>query len=124
MPDIHLVIDESTETACVADIDYVLENKEDINEDLDELLYEDLFTTPYIAFERVRVLFEEYGIVLGNVFLEGEFGDVVFDLYEDDIDTGMHIFFIYELNDEGFYDIVCSLADDEELEIALDEFGE
>lgn len=114
------------------------QEREKLNILLDQVTAEP-FITPYVGFDRLRKVLAHYNIWLqSEQNFEGESGDLVFAISEtEDMsafgkvldmttietkDTGIFVYFMYDMADDGFYDIVCSVVDEDELYEMLEAF--
>jgi hypothetical protein len=99
------------------------------------------FITPYIAIERVRKVLANFAIHLeGTTDMFDEEGDKTFDILQFGGVVGASpdnaapdftgkvpdafIYFAWEMNDNGAYDVWCQLVDSEELEELLSDNDE
>ena len=97
------------------------------------------FMTPYIALERVGKVLASYHIYLPKyTFMEGDSGLATFPAHQFGEKVGMTndgqvvtkattpytIYFEYQMNDYGKYDIFCSIVTEDELEELMDDVGE
>ena len=97
------------------------------------------FTTPYIALERAGKVLASYHIYLPKyTFMEGDSGMATFPAHQFGEKVGMSndgevvtkattpytIYFVYQMNDYGTYDIFCSIVTEDELEDLMDAIGE
>ena len=97
------------------------------------------FTTPYIALERASKVLASYHIYLPKyTFMEGDSGMATFPAHQFGEKVGMTndgevvtkattpytIYFEYQMNDYGTYDIFCSIVTEDELEDLMDAIGE
>ena len=97
------------------------------------------FMTPYIALERVGKVLASYHIYLPKyTFMEGDSGLATFPAHQFGEKVGMSndgqvvtkattpytIYFEYQMNDYGKYDIFCSIVTEDELEELMDDVGE
>jgi hypothetical protein len=97
------------------------------------------FITPYIALERVSKILASYHIYLPKYsFMEGDSGMATFPAHQFGEKVGMTndgevvtkattlytIYFEYQMNDYGTYDIFCSIVTEDELEELEDDVSE
>lgn len=97
------------------------------------------FMTPYIALERVNKVLASYHIYLPKyTFMEGDSGMATFPAHQFGEKVGMTndgevvtkattlytIYFEYQMNDYGTYDIFCSIVTEDELEEIMDDVSE
>ena len=97
------------------------------------------FITPYIALERVNKILASYHIYLPKyTFMEGDSGLATFPAHQFGEKVGMTndgevvtkattpytIYFEYQMNDYGTYDIFCSIVTDDELEELEDDVAD
>jgi hypothetical protein len=97
------------------------------------------FITPYIALERVNKVLASYHIYLPKyTFMEGDSGMTTFPAHQFGEKVGMTndgevvtkattlytIYFEYQMNDYGTYDIFCSIVTEDELEELMDDVSE
>ena len=97
------------------------------------------FMTPYIALERVGKVLASYHIYLPKyTFMEGDSGLATFPAHQFGEKVGMSndgqvvtkattpytIYFEYQMNDYGKYDIFCSIVTEDELEELMDDVSE
>jgi hypothetical protein len=95
--------------------------------------------TPYIALEKVRKVLSYFHIHLPAVpFMEGDRGVQVFDVHQFGRLTGMRndgevvtkatqpyfIYFEYQQNDKGLFDVFCEVVTQDELDDLLDDAEE
>lgn len=95
--------------------------------------------TPYIALERVRKVLAPYHIfVPAHHFMEGTHGHAVFTINQFGNKFGMtndgevvnkdtseyHVYFEYQMNEGGSFDIFCEIVDDTDLEHILADYDE
>lgn len=115
------------------------EQKDSINANLEAALEQE-FITPHIALERVRNILVAYDIRISGTLpgeeMGGDEGDRVFGIIDYDkltpkgdentvvFDTAKitySVYFAWELNESGSYEIWCQIVDDEELEALLND---
>lgn len=114
-------------------------DKNPVRENINNLLTNALsssFVTPYVGLEKVSKVLANFHMHLPKVpFLEGNHGVQVFDLNQfgemmgmkndgtvvTKVETPYHVYFEYQMNDKGRYDIFCEVVDDEELDELLGE---
>lgn len=92
--------------------------------------------TPYIALERVRKVLAQFHIFLPKImFLDGEHGVETFPTNQFGEVMGMrddgkvvnkvpdpyHVYFEYQMNERGMFDVFCEIVNQEELEDLLDD---
>lgn len=95
--------------------------------------------TPYIALERVRKVLAQFHIFLPKVtFLEGEHGVQTFEINQFGEMMGMrndgtvvtkteypyHLYFEYQMNDRGMFDVFSEIVNKDELNELLDDVDE
>lgn len=93
--------------------------------------------TPYISLERVRKVLSYYHIFLpAHQFMQGDCGNKVFNIsqfgekygqtndgkFVTKSDSPYSLYFEYQMNDSGLYDIYAEVVDDDELEEILSDF--
>jgi len=93
--------------------------------------------TPYISLERVRKVLSYYHIFLpAHQFMQGDCGNKVFNIsqfgekygqtndgkFVTKSDSPYSLYFEYQMNDAGLYDIYAEVVDDDELEEILSDF--
>jgi hypothetical protein len=93
--------------------------------------------TPYISLERVRKVLSYYHIYLpAHQFMQGDCGNKVFNISQFGEKFGMtndgevitksdspySLYFEYQMNDSGLYDIYAEVVDDDELEEIMSDF--
>jgi hypothetical protein len=103
--------DESAEI--VYSIDY-----EDINDELSEALEEPILT-PQTGLQRVTNILNNYGIEIPIVFEMDSEGDEYIFRLEDN-----YLYFIFSLNESGFYEVFAQVVDEDELHEILSDDGE
>lgn len=91
--------------------------------------------TPYIALFKITKVLGAFHIYLPQTKLSGERGHKVFEINQFGIKTGMtddgkvvtadpseyKIYFEYEMNDNGMYDVYCEIIDGQELDEIQDD---
>jgi hypothetical protein len=91
--------------------------------------------TPYIALFKIMKVLGAFHIYLPQTRLSGERGHKVFEINQFGIKTGMtddgkvvtadpseyKIYFEYEMNDNGMYDVYCEIIDGQELDEIQDD---
>lgn len=97
------------------------------------------FVTPYIALERVTKVLANYHIYLPRyTFMSGDSGVAVFPVNQFGTRIGMtndgqvvtkhpssfHVYFEYQMNDDGKYDVFCEIVDDDDLSNLLDDVND
>lgn len=97
------------------------------------------FPTPYLALETVRRVLMSFHIALpATNFMDGEEGQEVFSIDQFGAKVGAlnngdvvtkssdpyYVYFEYEMNDSGSFDIFCEIVNDAELEDILDDIEE
>lgn len=94
------------------------------------------FLTPYIALGAVQRILAYASIVIPQyVFLDKEQGEVIFDVNQfgrvdginldgskvvDELADKYYVFFAYEMNDEGTFDVIAQLVNSAELQALMD----
>lgn len=114
-------------------------DKNPVRENINNLLTTALscsFVTPYVGLEKVSKVLANFHMHLPKApYLEGNHGVQVFDLNQfgemmgmkndgtvvTKVETPYHVYFEYQMNDKGRYDIFCEVVDDEELDELLGE---
>lgn len=114
------------------------ETKARVNSLLAQAL-EQSFITPYMAIERISNVLAKFHIPIPKTrFLEGDHGYQVFDVVQFGHKFGMtdqgevvqkegcscSIYFEYQLNEEGTFDIFCEIVDEDELDDLLNDVEE
>lgn len=88
------------------------------------------YITPYIALQRIAKVLANYHIAIPQyTFMEGDHGVAAFNADQFGIRFGMdnqgnvvkkdsdyYVYFEYQMNDEGMFEVFCEVVDDEELE--------
>lgn len=112
--------------------------RDNINSIIDNVTCQ-CFITPYIALERVCKALASYHIYLPKyTFMEGDSGLATFPAHQFGEKVGMTndgqivtkattpytIYFEYQMNDCGTYDIFCSIVTDDELEELEDDVAD
>ena len=92
------------------------------------------FLTPYIALERISKVLANYHIFPARTtFLEGDSGLAIWPVSQFGLKAGMNndgevvtaptsdysVYFEYQMNDSGSFDIFCEVVSQEDLELSL-----
>ena len=93
-------------------------NYDDINSELSDSL-EDPILTPQSGLQRVRNILNYYGFDIPMVFeMDSEGDEYVFRLIDN------YLYFIFSLNEQGFYEAYAQVVDEDELHEILSDDGE
>lgn len=98
-----------------------LESISEINEKLFDLLEDEEFVTPYIAFTSVKQCLTGYGINLPQSFMDNDEGELVFEIETDEEEMMYFLYFSYESTSDGYFTCVAEIIDED---ILLDVVGE
>lgn len=97
------------------------------------------FITPYIALEKIRKVLANFHIFLPKVvFNDGDSGIHTFEISQFGEKIGMtddgkvvtkendpyHLYFEWQMNDDGMFDVFSEVVDEEELEELVDDYNE
>ena len=111
---------------------------ESVREDINALLIRATACsslTPYIAFYQIVKVLGAFHIHLPYTMLSGERGHKIFDINQFGLKTGMNndgkvvtadpseykLYFEYEMNDRGMFDVYCEIIDGQELDEIQDD---
>src|SRR4249920_333819 len=111
---------------------------ESVREDINALLIRATACsslTPYIAFYQIVKVLGAFHIHLPHTMLSGERGHKIFDINQFGLKTGMNndgkvvtadpseykLYFEYEMNDRGMFDVYCEIIDGQELDEIQDD---
>lgn len=140
MKNIRKFLEEETMPQSLSDKEFVGVESEAVRDNINSLIKgvtSKAFITPYIGLERVRKVLAYFHISIPSYnFMQGDYGYNIFNINQFGSkygqtndgqiivkeDSPYSIYFEWQMNEDGLFDIFCEIVTDDELEEILSDY--